>query len=97
MAFLLYVQLFLRRARTQYPAVYSQLQSDETIRELVRLQWLRTHFWLEVSDRYPEQGIRDQTIRTHVYSAENLTEMESFLGHPVDASPCLPNGAPAQP
>jgi hypothetical protein len=93
-AFLLYMQLFLRLARTDYSAVYTQLKSDTSIVELVRTQWLRAHFWLEISDRFPEQGIRDQDIRQHVYAAENLAEIEMFLGHAVDASPCLPDGPP---
>jgi hypothetical protein len=91
-AFLLYMQLFLRRARTEYSAVYNQMKSDTSIVDLVRTQWLRAHFWLAISDRYPEQGIRDEDIRQHVYTAENLAEIELFLGHAVDASPCLPDG-----
>ena len=87
-SFLLYMQLYFRRARLNHPQVYDRMRSDPAIQELVLIQWLRTHFWLEISDRYENQGIRDAQIRPHIYTSENLDEMARFLGFPVSESPC---------
>lgn len=87
-AFLLYTQLYLRRARLHHPDVYARLQGDASVRRLVETQWLRAHYWLPFADARPSLGIDDGAIRTHLYAAENLAELSSFLGFPVAASNC---------
>jgi hypothetical protein len=89
-AFLYYVELYLRRARTAYPDLYAQLQGEPEWVELVQTQWLRTHFLLERADAFPELGIYDQEIRANLYDPDNQAEIEMFIGRPVQASNCLP-------
>lgn len=89
-AFLYYLELYLRRARTQYPTLYAQMQAETEYVDLIRTQWLRTHFLLEQADMHPHLGIHDQEIRTRLYAAENQAEIEMFIGQAVDASNCLP-------
>lgn len=89
-AFLYYLELYLRRARTAYPELYAQLQGEPEYVELVQTQWLRTHFLLERADAYPELGIHDQEIRAHLYAPDNQAEIEMFIGRPLEASSCLP-------
>ncbi len=87
-AFLLYTQLYLRRARLQHPQVYAELQGDASVRRLVDLQWRRAHYWLSISDQYPALGIADDRIRAHLYTPENLGELNRFLGLTLSASNC---------
>jgi hypothetical protein len=89
-AFLYYLELYLRRARTHYPDLYAQLQGEAEYVELVQTQWLRTHFLLERADAFPELGIYDQEIRAHLHAPDNQAEIEMFIGRPVQASNCLP-------
>jgi len=89
-AFLYYLELYLRRARTAYPDLYAELQAEGEYVELVQTQWLRTHFLLEKADAFPELGIYDQEIRAHLHAPENQAEIEMFIGRPVEASNCLP-------
>jgi hypothetical protein len=89
-AFLYYLELYLRRARTTYPELYAELQGEAEYVELVQTQWLRTHFLLEQADAFPQLGIQDQEIRAHLHAADNQAEIEMFIGRPVQASSCLP-------
>ncbi|MCX4246792.1 hypothetical protein [Paraliomyxa miuraensis] len=89
-AFLYYVELYLRRARTTYPELYAQLKAEPEYVDLVRTQWLRTHFLLEHADAHPDLGIHDQEIRAHLYAPDNQAEIEMFIGRAVQASSCLP-------
>lgn len=89
-AFLYYVELYLRRARTAHPGLYAQLKAEPEYVELVQTQWLRTHFLLQQADAFPELGIYDQEIRAHLHAADNQAEIELFIGRPVQASNCLP-------
>ncbi len=88
-AFLYYLELYLRRARTNYPDLYAQLQASEYV-ELTQTQWLRTHFLLDFADAHPHIGIHDQEIRALLYAPQNQAEIEMFIGRAVDASNCLP-------
>ena len=88
LAFLLYTQLYLRRARLHHPDDYAALRAEPEIRRLVELQWLRTHFWLPIADRYENIGIDDDQIRRHLYTAQNLEEMRLFLGFSLGNSAC---------
>jgi len=85
-----YVELYLRRARTQYPELYAQLKAEPEYVELVQTQWLRIHFLLDHADAHPDLGINDAEIRAHLHDPDNQAEIELFIDHAVDASSCLP-------
>jgi hypothetical protein len=89
-ALLYYLELYLKRARTTYPMLYAQLQAEPQYVQLVKTQWLRTHFFLTYADTNPMLGIDDAAIRTNLYEPANQHEIEMFIGHPVAASNCLP-------
>jgi hypothetical protein len=88
-AFLHYVQLYLRRARTSDPALYARIQADAALREHLKIQWLRTHFFLQHADTLPRIGIRDGDIRRWLYAPDNVEELERVVGRCLEASPCL--------
>ena len=89
-AFMYYLELYLRRARTQYPQLYAQLQAEPDYVDFVLTQWLRMHFFLPFVDEYPELGINDAAIREVMYAPQNMAEIEMFVGHELEASNCLP-------
>ena len=88
-AFLYYLELYLARARTVYPALYAQLKAEPEYVELVKTQWLRTHFFLGYADRFPGLGISDDEIEPYLYAPANEREIELFIGAEVAASSCL--------
>lgn len=90
-AFLYYLELYLKRARTEYPDLYAQLKGDPEYVDLVRTQWLRTHFlMIYAADLHDHLGIADDAIEVNLYAPENQAEIEMFIDHAVDASNCLP-------
>ncbi|MEM6994617.1 MAG: hypothetical protein AAF721_29145 [Myxococcota bacterium] len=89
-AFLYYAELYLKRARTNYPELYDQLKNSE-YKEMLQVQWLRTHFlMIYAADLHPDLGINDDAIEQLLYADENQVEMEMFIDHELDASNCLP-------
>lgn len=89
-AFLYYLELYLKRARTVYPTLYAELKAEPEYVELVKTQWLRTHFFLIYADMFPALGISDDEIEPYLYAPENEQEIELFIGREVNASNCLP-------
>lgn len=90
-AFLYYLELYLKLARTQYPDVYDQIKGDPDYVELIKIQWLRTHFHLIYSaDLHDNLGIYDAEIEELLYADENQSEIEMLIDHELDASNCLP-------
>ncbi len=88
-AFLYYVQLYLRRARTQYPQLYQTMRNNAALKDHIKTQWLRTHFFLMFADLEPHVGIRDDDIRANLYAPHNVAEIEMLIGRCVDDTNCL--------
>lgn len=88
-AFLYFIEMYLRVARTQHSAWYESAKNEEAYVEAVRILWQRTHFFYEeVADDFPNLGISDDLYRNEAYKDENLAEIEMFVGVDLDASPC---------
>jgi hypothetical protein len=88
-AFLYYVELYLRRARTTDPQLYAAMQADAALKEHLKIQWLRTHFYLSFADLQPHIGIEDGAIRANLYAPHNIAEITMLLGRCVDRTNCL--------
>lgn len=89
-AFLYFIEVYLRVARTDFPQAYDQLKASPVYRQAVEVAWLRTHFFLELTDGYPNLGIDDDMYLTLAHEPSNMAEISMFIGKPVDASACLP-------
>jgi hypothetical protein len=90
-AFMYYLELYLRLARTQYPDVYAQIQGDPDYVEMIKIQWLRLHFFkIYAADLHPHIGIYDGEIEELMYADENQSEIEMLIGQELEASNCLP-------
>jgi hypothetical protein len=89
-AFLYFIQVYLRVARTNHASFYTWAKSQPAYVDAVRILWLRTHFFYEeVGDMYPNLGISDDVYRAEAYKTENLAEIELFIGRKVNDSSCL--------
>ncbi len=88
-AFLYYLQRYLERARTHHAAFYEQARHDPVYRDVVKVSWLRAHFFLQYADRFPKLGIDDAKYRSAMYRPENLDEISRFVGQTVGASHCV--------
>ena len=71
-----YVELYLKKARTDHPTDYAAIIGDPEHVRLIRTVWQRAEFWLNVTASIPSLGLRDTTIRTWTYAPENLMEIE---------------------
>ena len=87
-AFLYFLELYLKRARINYPNYYAQLQAEESIVDLVGSLWRRTHHLLAVSDEYTVIEISYRQIAALAHKAENMDEISQFVGHAVDTVGC---------
>lgn len=87
LAFAYYAELYLRVARTIHPDVYNQIKGDTQFRDLLKLQWNRMHFFLEIAEKYPKLSIEADDIKQLVYAPENQGEIEKITG-PLKADAC---------
>ena len=71
-----YVELYLKKARTDHPADYAAIVGDPEHVRLIRTVWQRAEFWLGVTASRPELGLRDTAIRAWTYAPENVMEIE---------------------
>ena len=91
-AFMLYLELYLQRARTSYPSLHAQICGDPELTDLILVQWLRMHYFVDISDAFADLGINDDLIEVHLYAAANQGEIELCTGRSLQASPCLTVG-----
>ena len=97
LAFMYYLELYLRRARNVYPDFYEAIQTDDHMVDLVLIQWLRLHYFLEVSYAFGNLGVNDHAIEALVHDSANQSEIEQLVDRSLQASPCLQAGDPYQP
>jgi hypothetical protein len=89
-AHLLYLEWYLNKARTKYPALYTKMKDSAELQKFVRYAWARGHFWTEASKIFPTFGIKDKQIWEKVNAKENLAEIEQFTGDPPAVVACKP-------
>jgi hypothetical protein len=88
LAFLYFVQEYLRVAREEHPDVYVALRGEEAYREAVKLLWLRAHFLLPVADAHEHLGVSDGLYRELMHDAARVGELSAFTGVTLSDSPC---------
>jgi hypothetical protein len=88
-AFLYFIEIYLRIARTDHPEFYAWAQEQDVYVQAVKILWQRAHFFYEeVGDAWPNLGISDDMYRAHALEDDNLAEIEMFVDADLDASPC---------
>jgi len=92
-----FLQLYLQRARNHYPEFYAAIAADDHVVDLVLIQWLRLHYFLDISYAFPNLGVNDHAIEAHMHDGEHQGEIEQLVGRELQASPCLLAGDPYQP
>ncbi len=78
--FMLYLELYLRQARTKHPADYAALRADPAVKDLVRLLWDRANFILDTTEPIPGLALNAGAIEVEMRRAELWSEVERYLG-----------------
>ena len=89
-AHLLYLQLYLKRARTAHASTYTALKADANWQKFVRFAWARVHFWDAKAAVFPNLTIGTDRIWTHVNDPANLDEIRQFTGDEPAIVACHP-------
>jgi len=89
-AHMLYLQLYLRVARTQHAAFYETWKADPAWQQFVRYSWARGRYWIAAALPYPALGINDAAILARVNDPENLAEIAAFTGEDEAVVACSP-------
>jgi hypothetical protein len=89
-AHLLYLEYYLRRARTAHPNVYTALKGASDWQRFVRYAWARGHFWHEINAGDANLVIADAPIWTRVHQAENVAEIQMFTDRDPTSVACNP-------
>jgi hypothetical protein len=89
-AHLLYLELYLKRARTAHPDVYTFLQTDPDWMKYVKYAWARVFFWDAVAKPFPTLTIGADAIWAHVNDPANLDEIRKFTGREPSDVACHP-------
>jgi hypothetical protein len=87
---LYYLQLYMKVAREDHPALYTQWKNDASWQHWVRLAWARGHFWTEQVINDPNFGINDAAIWARINQPQNLQEIEDFTGEDPASVACNP-------
>jgi len=87
-AFAYYVELYLKVARAEHPETYAALTGAQAVKDLVRLQWNRMHFFLGLAEAHDNLSINAAQIKQNLYDPANLSELELYLGMPIAADAC---------
>lgn len=89
-AHLLYLELYLRVARTKHPALYAAWKAEPSWQHFVRLAWARGHYWYARALPFPLLGLKDAPIWGRVQEPTNRAEIELFTGDDPDTIACSP-------
>ena len=88
-AFLYFLEVYLRVGRLEYPQFYNSAKQSAAYREAVQTLWLRTHYFYQLADQFPNLGIDDALYRNEAHKPANMAEIEMFIGRKVGDSNCL--------
>ena len=89
-AHLLYLELYLERARAAHPDVYAFLQGDPNWMKFVKYAWARVFFWDGVAKAFPTLTIGADAIWAHVNDPANLDAIRAFTGREPSDVACHP-------
>ena len=87
-AFAHFVQLYLRVAKEDHPEYFEEMKNDPLVVGVIRDNWLRMHYYLEMADNYENAGIDDAIYRAELYKPENLVALEELVGAKLGESHC---------
>ncbi|MCC7020142.1 MAG: hypothetical protein IT332_10330 [Ardenticatenales bacterium] len=76
---MLYVELYLRQARTKHPADYAALRADPAVRDLVKLLWDRANFILDETEDIRGLALNAAAVEAEMRKAELWGEVERYV------------------
>lgn len=75
---MLYTEAYLKVAAEQYPADYQAITGNAQLVDVIRAMWSRAVCLDELTENFPQLGIRDTEIRAHVYDPSWLQHIENL-------------------
>lgn len=76
---MLYVELYLRQARTKHPADYAALRADPAVRDLVKLLWDRANFILDETEDIRGLALNAEAVEAEMRKAELWGEVGRYV------------------
>lgn len=76
---MLYVELYLRQARTKHPADYAALRADPAVRDFVKLLWDRANFILDETEDIRGLALNATAVEAEMRKAELWGEIERYV------------------
>lgn len=76
---MLYVELYLRQARTKHPADYAAMRADPAVRALVKLLWDRANFILDETEDIRGLALNAAAVEAEMRKAELWGEIERYV------------------
>lgn len=78
--FMLYLELYLRQARTKHPADYAAVRADPAVKALVKLLWDRANFILDTTAPISGLALDAGAVEAEMRKPELWGEVEGYLG-----------------
>ncbi|WP_211233584.1 hypothetical protein [Zooshikella ganghwensis] len=99
-AYMYHLQLYLRHAKANHPNYYSKINNEKLFKDFVLIQWLRLHYYLEVTKNFSKLDTNSAAITQLLYLPHNIEAIENITGHSLllaGNKNCLPENDPFEP
>ncbi|MBU2707835.1 hypothetical protein KCM76_17710 [Zooshikella marina] len=99
-AYMYHLQLYLRHAKANHPNYYSKINNEKLFKDFVLIQWLRLHYYLEVTKNFSKLDTNSAAITQLLYRPHNIEAIENITGHSLllaSNKNCLPENDPFEP
>ncbi len=73
--FMYYLEMYLRKARLDYPEQWKKIYTDADYLNLMQAMWARAEETLKAALKFPQLGIKDKAALKKVYAGKNIGEM----------------------
>lgn len=77
--FMMYLQFYLRHARTEHPDDYTRMRAEPELREAVRTLWARANFILDVTEDIPSLALDVEAVEAEMRKPDMQREIEDFV------------------
>lgn len=73
--FMYYLEMYLRKARKDYPEQWKKIYTDADYLNLMQAMWARAEKTLMAALKFPRLGMKDKAALKKVYAEKNIGEM----------------------
>ncbi|WP_448564653.1 PPC domain-containing protein [Thalassotalea ganghwensis] len=80
-AYMYHLQLYLRQAKANHVGFYNEIKADQKLREFFVIQWLRLHYYLDITKQHDKLKTNIDEILTLIHQPQNVQALEEFTGY----------------